>query len=164
MGVKRAVVAALTLILFVAPACGVRPSSVVNGGNAPTDIAEGTPICYVTGEGELVPDHRGEPLETIGQALKILLTTPYPSAGLHSRVGSSKVTLELPITKSSGLITGRLPLDRDDVSGKNGVDQLVCTDLAVRQQAGGSAGTKARFTFAHGADACPRHCPVLPTE
>lgn len=62
------------------------------------------------------------------------------------------------------LVTVRLPLDRDDVSGKSGVDQLVCTVLAVHQQAGGPTSTKERFTFAHGAAVGPRPCPVLPTE
>lgn len=150
--------ASATLVLA---GCGVQPSSVMDGGHAPTGVASGTPVYYVNLQGELVVQRTGQELGTIGQALKLLFGVE-PGDGLRSYVPTSPVTLAFPITRTRDVITIMLPLARVQVRREIGIDQIVCTVLAVHQQAGGSASTTVRLSFTHGPDTRLRHCPVLP--
>ncbi|WP_216205461.1 hypothetical protein [Amycolatopsis aidingensis] len=160
---RKAALAALVVGVLGLSGCGVRPSGVLDGWQAPTGLATGTPVYLVDGSGHLVVQRRGDRLDTIGQAIKMLLTTtPERTGGLRSYAGYSEVALELPVTTADGVITVTLPIDRDEVRNETGVDQLVCTTLAAHQQAGGSPATLARLTFVHGPATEPRHCPVLP--
>lgn len=163
MSTRRTCVIVLAVAALLLTGCGVRPSAPIDGGKAPTGVAAGTPVYYVNDSAELVVQRRGKRLGNIGQAMKYLLTTRTPQPGLHSMVGTSQVTLALPVTRTTGVITVRLPIDRRAVSGEIGMNQLVCTVLAVHQQSGGPAGTRARFIFTHGPPSKPRHCPVLPS-
>ncbi|WP_020672476.1 GerMN domain-containing protein [Amycolatopsis nigrescens] len=160
--IRKALVAALAAAVLGPAGCGVQPSGVLGGTRAPTGLAPGTPVYLVDDAGGLVVQRRGDGLSTIGQAVKMLLTTTRPGPGLHSYAGFSEVALELPITTAGEVITVGLPIDRDDVRREVGIDQLVCTALAVHQQSGGSPATGVRLSFVHGPDTETRHCPVLP--
>lgn len=160
--IRRVLVAPLAAAILTLAGCGVEPSGVLPGGDAPTGLAPGTPVYLLDDTGNLVVQRRGDRLSTIGQAIKMLLATTDPGPGLHSAAGTSDVPLELPITTAGGVITVVLPIDREDVSREAGIDQLVCTALAVHRQSGGSPATRVRLTFVHGPDAGPRGCPVLP--
>ncbi|PXY27840.1 GerMN domain-containing protein [Prauserella muralis] len=160
--IRRVLGAALTAAALALAGCGVGPSGVLGGGQAPTGLAPGTPVYFVDDEGGLVVQRRGDRLSTIGQAMKMLLTTTSPGPGLRSYAGTSQVALELPIATSGDVITVGLPIDRADVRREIGLDQLACTALAVHQQSGGSPATRVRLDFLHGPAAGPRHCPVLP--
>lgn len=162
MRFRRVPAMLLASAALVVAGCGVQPSSVQDGGHAPTGIAAGTPVYYVNDTGKLVTDRRGGRLGTIGQALKMLFSTPHPEPGLRSYVGTSPVILEFPITRTRHVITVMLPIDRSDVRRDIGIEQLVCTALAVHQQSGGPATTTVRLRFTHGPATDPRHCPVLP--
>ncbi|PRX51414.1 hypothetical protein B0I33_101568 [Prauserella shujinwangii] len=162
--IRGALVAALTAAALGLAGCGAGPSGVLDGGEAPTGLAPGTPVYLVDDAGSLVARRRGDRLSTIGQAIKMLLTASEPGPGPRSYAGTSEVALELPIATTGDVITVGLPIDRDDVRREIGIDQLVCTALAVHQQSGGSPATRVRLTFVHGRDTGPRHCPVLPAS
>ncbi|SFQ71191.1 hypothetical protein SAMN05421810_11429 [Amycolatopsis arida] len=160
--IRTVLAVVLAAAVLALAGCGVRPSGVLDGGDAPTGLAPGTPVYLVDDAGNLVVRRRGDQLATIGQATKMLLTTTRLGQGLRSFAGDSDVVLELPVTTTGDVITIGLPIDRDEVRAEIGIDQLVCTALAVHQQSGGSPVTRVRLTFVHGPATEPRHCPVLP--
>lgn len=159
---RRILAAALAALVVVLAGCGVQPSSVLGGRRAPTGVAEGTPVYYVNLRKDLVVHRIGNNLGTIGQALKLLFTVDVDGR-LRSFVPRSPVTLAFPVTKTREVITVMLPIDRGSIKAELGVDQIVCTVLAVHLQSGGPASTAVNVQFVQGFETGPRHCPVLPS-
>ncbi|NHD19471.1 MULTISPECIES: hypothetical protein [Actinopolyspora] len=161
---KRTASALCVLLVVLLTGCTVRPSEVFNGGDAATGIAKGTPVYLLDSEGNLVLRRPTSSLGTIGQALRLLLTGTDPDAGsLHSRVHLDSVptALDIPVTTSGDTITVRLPIPRRRVHGAKGIDQIVCTVLAVHIQRGGDPSSKVVLTFTTDRPTEPRTCPVL---
>lgn len=163
MMIKRIRAALILTILLAVAGCGIEPGPPEDAGHAPTGIAQGSPVYYVNGSGKLVVERVGRNLGTMGKALKLLLAGRHLPAGLHSYVGTSDVGLDFPVTRRSDVVTILMPIARSDVSRKAGIDQIVCTALAVDQQSGGSTSTTVRLRFTEGRGTKPRHCPALPT-
>ncbi|MBP2478392.1 hypothetical protein JOF53_007264 [Crossiella equi] len=152
----RRLLAALLLVPLAA--CGVQPSGVDNGPDAPTGIAPGITLYFLDAQDRLRPEFRRTGnLGSIAEAVSLLLTGP-GSDGLRTGIATTPTT-RVYATTGPGLVTVRLPLARYEVS-EAGVDQVVCTALGVHVQGGGSAATKVQvdFTIDNGPNG-PRTCP-----
>ncbi|MGO1052031.1 hypothetical protein [Crossiella sp. CA198] len=152
----------LAALVLLAAGCGIPPSTVEDGGDAPTGVSPGVTLYFVDGQGRLRPDERHTSnLGSIGEAVSLLLTGPGGEApALHTEITATGPTRVYASTEP-GLITLTLPLARDEVTDR-GVDQVVCTALGVHVQSGGSATTKVQLNFTlPGADPHgPRSCPA----
>jgi hypothetical protein len=141
--------------------CGIAPSGVMVGDEAPTGVAEGMTLYVVDAHGELVPQLReSDRLGSIGDAVSLLLADPI-GTGLHSGIASTDVT-RVEVTVTDDIIRLRLPLPARDVTPL-GADQIVCTALAAHVQRGGSTGTRVEVVFTHpeGGPDRPRTCPLI---
>lgn len=151
--------AAVALLLLAG--CGVRPSGVTDSGAAPTGIAPGSTLYFIDAHGELRPQQRASGrLGTVGEAVTLLLYGPGGS-GMRTGITSDGVTrVETTITDTT--IELRMPVTSEDVTPL-GVDQIVCTALAVHVQGGGSARTTVRLYFTQPAPGSeePRTCPLI---
>ncbi|GAA2786474.1 hypothetical protein [Crossiella cryophila] len=152
----------LAALVLLAAGCAIPPSTVEDGGDAPTGVSPTVTLYFVDAQGRLRPDerHTGN-LGSIGEAVSLLLTGPGGAApALHTEIAVSGTTRVYASTEP-GLITLTLPLTRDEVTDR-GVDQVVCTALGVHVQSGGSATTRVQLSFTHpGADPHgPRTCPA----
>jgi hypothetical protein len=142
--------------------CGVAPTGVDDGGDAPTGLAAGPTLYYVDAAGELAPQPRATGrLGTISEALALLLAGP-AGEGVTTQIDPVDVT-RVQVTIHDDVIALRVPLAQEQTTPL-GVDQIVCTAIAVYVQGGGSTEARVRvlFTIADpGADA-PRRCPLIP--
>ncbi|WP_033337773.1 hypothetical protein [Catenuloplanes japonicus] len=126
--------------------CGVRPSGVITTGEAPTGVAPGVTLYFVTEDGALAPQLRETGrLGTIPEALALLLDASPQDAGLHTEIEAHGVTRVVADTEP-GLIILRLPLADYELTPR-GIDQIVCTTLGVAIQRGEPRTTRVRTTF-----------------
>ncbi|MGW0520005.1 hypothetical protein [Crossiella sp. NPDC003009] len=152
---------ALAALLTLTTGCGIPPSTVEDGGEAPTGVSPTVTLYFVDSLGELRRTERDtDRLGSIGEAIALLLTGPGDERGLHSEIARTGNTL-VSATTEPGLITLVLPLSRAELTDR-GVDQIVCTALGVHVQGGGSATTRVRLRLTlPGADPLgPRTCPA----
>jgi hypothetical protein len=140
--------------------CSLRPSGVVDEGEAPTGVASGVTLYFVDTAGELRPQlRRTGRLGTVHEAVTLLLEGPGGS-GMRTRIATTDVT-RVAVTATDGTIELLVPLAAADVTPL-GIDQIVCTALAAHVQAGGARGTAVRIRFTlpgPGSDA-RRTCPL----
>ncbi|TQL67666.1 hypothetical protein FB381_1548 [Nocardioides albertanoniae] len=160
--VRNACLAVLTLTvltLAALTACGAQDPGVETGAEAPTGLADGTPLYFVRDDRLTLQVRETGRLGTIGDAVSLLLTGPGDS-GLSTAIDEVGVT-RTEVTVSSGVITLRLPLATSEV-GPLGVDQLVCTAVAGHVQAGGSPDIRVRLLFTDVASETgpARTCPL----
>ncbi|MCS7480440.1 hypothetical protein ACFFQW_16950 [Umezawaea endophytica] len=147
---------------LLASGCGVQPSGIVDSGEAPTGVAEGTTLYFVDARGELQPSVlRTERLGTVSEALSLLLSRPGQDASRHTEIAETSVT-RVVVTTETGLIRVLLPLTAEDVTPL-GIDQIVCTALGVHVQSGGTRTMKVRirFTQTTPASEVDRTCPLI---
>ncbi|GAB3447058.1 hypothetical protein [Actinophytocola sediminis] len=151
----------VAVVLVLVAGCGVRPSGVTDAGEAPTGVAPGVTLYFVDSRHELVAQvRRTDRLGTISEAMTLLLSGPGDSA-----VGTEITptgTTRVVVTSEPGTIHLMVPLAVEDVT-PTGVDQIVCTALAVHVQGGGSPVTAVvvRFIQPTPESAVRRTCPVI---
>jgi hypothetical protein len=141
--------------------CGVQPSGVTGAGEAPTGVAPGVTLYFVGAHGGLRPQPRETGhLGTIPEALALLLTGPGGS-GLRTEIASVGTT-RVVATTAPGVIRLITPLTIQDVTPL-GIDQIVCTALAVHVQSGGSRTMKVRVGFTQPTPESDRlrTCPLI---
>jgi hypothetical protein len=147
--------------LVLLAGCGVEPSGVDAGGDAPTGVAPGVNLYFLNANGDLEPQLRETGrLGTVPEALTLLLLGP---GGSEARTEIAQAPLtRVVVTTEPDVIKVNLPLTINDVTPK-GIDQIVCTALGVHVQAGGSRSTRvqARFTLSTTESDVLRTCPVL---
>jgi hypothetical protein len=141
--------------------CGVQPSGVTGGGEAPSGVAPGVTLYFVGARGELRPQlRRTGHLGTISEAMSLLLLGPGDS-DLHTQITSNSST-QVVVTTAPGVIQLMVPLSIHEVTPL-GIDQIVCTALGVHVQGGGSRSTKVqvRFTLQTLESDKRRACPLI---
>jgi hypothetical protein len=141
--------------------CGVQPSGVMRGGEAPTGVAPGVTLYFVDAHGRLRPQlRRTNRLGTISDALSLLLTGPGDS-GLHTEITSAGTTM-VGVTTAPEVIQLSVPLTIHDVTPL-GIDQIVCTVLGVHVQGGGARSTKVKIRFVQPTPESDkqRTCPLI---
>jgi hypothetical protein len=141
--------------------CGVQPSGVTGGGEAPSGVAPGVTLYFVGARGELRPQlRRTGHLGTISEAMSLLLLGPGDS-DLHTQITSNSST-QVVVTTAPGMIQLMVPLSIHEVTPL-GIDQIVCTALGVHVQGGGSRSTKVqvRFTLQTLESDKRRACPLI---
>jgi hypothetical protein len=141
--------------------CGVQPSGVTDGGEAPTGVAPGVTLYFVDADDRLVPQVRPtKRLGSIVDAMSLLLVGPGDS-DVHTEI-MSKPTIPTVVTIKPGLIHLMVPLASYEVTPL-GIDQIVCTALGVHVQSGGSRSTKVQvnFTLATPESDKRRTCPLI---
>ncbi|MEC3976033.1 hypothetical protein [Amycolatopsis sp. H20-H5] len=136
-----ALLAALTL-LTVLTGCGVRPTGVVQAGEAPVGVATG-PMLYFLGEGNVTtaaPRVTGR-LGTVADALTLLFAGQDPeelASGLNTALPPVTPVLEQP---DADVMIVRVPLNTVFLS-RPALDQIACTAIAARVMAGAGAGLR----------------------
>lgn len=149
----------LALALLLA-GCGVDPSGVTDGGEAPTGVAPGVTLYFIDDHDRLRPQLRPTGrLGDISDALALLLDGPGGS-GMRTGIGPVGVTRVI-VDVTPGLIHLRVPLATYEVTPL-GVDQIVCTALGVHVQGGGSRTTRVQVTFTTATPESDKHrtCPL----
>lgn len=155
---------ALAALLLLTAGCGIPPSTVEDGAEAPTGVSPGVTLYFVDTQQRLRPEERRTgSLGSISEALSLLLSGPgSASPELHTEIAETSMTRVYTNT-APGLITVTLPLARRELTDL-GVDQVVCTALGVHVQGGGAPEARVQLSFTipgpdpHG----PRACPALP--
>ncbi|WP_129667941.1 hypothetical protein [Phytoactinopolyspora endophytica] len=140
--------------------CGVEPSGVEDGGEAPTGLAEGTPLFFLDGDGRLQPTmvDSGR-LGTVLGAVQLLMAIDQPSdTSLHSEVpsGNTRPTVE----DAGDYVTIRLPYAGDEISPA-GIDQVICTATAVVAVSGREIDNLEISVLPTHGDVVTRSCPAL---
>lgn len=156
---KRFCLVAAVLLLA---GCGVQPSGVTDGGDAPTGLAPGVTLYFVDAHGELQPQTRPtKRLGTITEALALLLLSGAGNADLHTEITSGGTT-QVIVTATPTVIQLETPLTIQDVTPL-GIDQIVCTALGVQVQGGGSRSMKVRVGFVQTTPESDkqRTCPLI---
>jgi hypothetical protein len=149
----------LCLALLLLAGCGVEPSGVTDGGEAPTGVAPGVTLYFVDEHDQLRPQLREtRRLGTIAEAISLLLTGPSDS-GVRTEIAPAEVTRVQVDTTTPGLIRLQVPLADYEVTPL-GIDQIVCTALGVHVQSGGARDTEVQVALTSGAEE-PRTCPVI---
>ncbi|WP_433871531.1 hypothetical protein [Saccharopolyspora sp. CA-218241] len=140
--------------------CGIEPTGVLEGGEAPTGVAPGVTLYFVDEHGRVRPKPtRSGSLGDVTAAVDLLLRVGDRNlAGLHSELPRVS-SLGPRATVAGRTVTVALPLAMGEV-GPRGVDQVVCTAIGVRRQSGAPAGTKVVLTFTDGSRTEPRACPA----
>ncbi|GLY78852.1 hypothetical protein Airi01_071190 [Actinoallomurus iriomotensis] len=149
------------VVVLLLAGCGVRPSGVADGGEAPTGVAPGVTLYFVGARGELSPQlRRTGHLGGIPEAMALLLSGPGES-GLRTDISASATT-QVVVTVAPGVIRLLVPLSIHEVTPL-GIDQIVCTALGVHIQSGGSKRTEAqvRFTLPTPESDKRRTCPLF---
>lgn len=147
-------------VLMIA-GCGVQPSGVTDGGEAPTGVAPGATLYFVNAHDELVPDPRATGrLDTVAAALSLLLLGPGGS-DLRTEIAPTTNT-QVVVTATPGVLQLRVPLAPREVTPL-GIDQIVCTALGVHVQSGGATSTAVRidFTLPYPGSDARRTCPLI---
>ena len=151
----------LAATVFLLAGCGIRPSEVTDGGEAPTGVAPGMTLYFVDAHEQLRPQlHPTGHLGTISDALALLLSAPVGS-GLHTEIAPTSVT-RVYVTPTTDVLQLSVPLTIDDVTPL-GIDQIVCTALGVHVQSGGNRGTKVQVRFVQTTPESDkaRTCPLI---
>jgi hypothetical protein len=154
----------LTAVALLLAGCGIQPSGVTDAGQAPTGVASEMALYFVDAHNQLRPQFRKtDRLETISDAISLLLTGPGPDSPLQTEIAS--VPAGIPrgtVTTAPGLIQLQVPFTVHDVTPL-GIDQIVCTALAAYVQAGGPKSTKVQvnFTLPTPESARERTCPLI---
>lgn len=147
-------------VLLVA-GCGVDPSGVTDGGEAPTGVAPGVTLYFVDAHDRLQPQlRRTGRLGGISDALALLLAGPGGS-DMRTGIAPAEVTRVI-VDVTPGLIHLRVPLATYEVTPL-GIDQIVCTALGVHIQSGGARTTRVQVTFTSATPESDKHrtCPLL---
>jgi len=151
----------LAATVFLLAGCGVQPSGVTDGGEAPTGVAPGITLYLVDAHGQLRPDPRPTGhLGSISDALALLLSVPSGSDP-HTEIAPTPVT-RVSVTPTTDALQLSVPLTIDDVTPL-GIDQIVCTALGAHVQAGGDRSTKVQVRFVQPTpESDPaRTCPLI---
>jgi hypothetical protein len=148
-------------VLLLLAGCGIEPSGVTDGGDAPTGVAPGMTLYFIDAGGALTPQqHDTDSLGTISDALSLLLASP-DSPERRTEIADVGVT-RVGVVVDGDTIELRVPLAGRDVTPR-GIDQIVCTAIAAHVQRGGSLDSTVRIIFTvagPGADRA-RTCPVI---
>jgi hypothetical protein len=150
----------LVVVLLLA-GCGIQPSGVTDAGEAPTGVAPGVTLYFVDAHEELRPQlRRTDRLGGIAEALALLLTGPGDSE-VRSEI-AAPATTRVVVTSTPTTIRLMVPLTVDDVTPR-GIDQIVCTALAVHVQGGGARTARVVVRFVQPApeSEVARTCPLL---
>ena len=151
----------LIAVVLLLAGCGVRPSGVGDGGEAPTGVAPGVTLYFVDGHERLRPQPRPTGhLGSISEALALLLTGPGGS-DLHTEIAPVSAT-RVSVTPTTEVIELMVPLTIQDVTPL-GIDQIVCTALAVHVQGGGAKSMQVRVGFVQPTPESDkkRTCPLI---
>ncbi|AHH98948.1 hypothetical protein GCM10010174_48240 [Kutzneria viridogrisea] len=151
----------LAVVVLLLAGCGVQPSWVTAGGEAPTGVAPGVTLYFVDAHEQLRPQLRPTGhLGAISEAAALLLTGP-GNSDLHTEIASQAVT-QVVVTTTPGVIQLLVPLTIHDMSPL-GIDQIVCTALGVHVQGGGARNMKVqvRFTQPTPESDKQRTCPLI---
>jgi hypothetical protein len=151
----------LAATVFLLAGCGVQPSDVTDGGEAPTGVAPGMTLYLVDAQEQLRPElRRTGHLGSISDALALLLSVPSGS-DLHTEIAPTPVTT-VYVTPTTDVLQLSVPLTIDDVTPL-GIDQIVCTALGVHVQGGGNRGTKVQVRFVQTTPESDkqRTCPLI---
>ncbi len=154
----------LAATVFLLAGCGVQPSGVTDGGEAPTGVAPGITLYLVDAHGQLRPDPRPTGhLGSISDALALLLSVPGGSDP-HTEIAPTPVT-RVSVTPTTGALQLSVPLTIHDVTPL-GIDQIVCTALGAHVQAGGDRSTKVQVRFVQPTPESDklRTCPLITTR
>lgn len=155
---KRIWLVAAALLLT---GCGIQPSEVAVGGDAPTGVAPGVTLYFVDVHEQLRPQPRPTGhLGSISEALALLLTGAGGS-GLHTEIAPTSVT-RVYVRPTTDVIELVVPLTVQDVTPL-GIDQIVCTALGVHVQGGGARSMKVRVRFTEPTPESDkqRTCPLI---
>jgi hypothetical protein len=150
---------AVTVLLLAG--CGVQPSGVIAGGEAPTGVAPGVTLYFVDAHNELRPQlRRTDRLGTIAEAMSLLLSE-FDDPDLHTEIRSI-TTARVVVTTTPDVIQLVVPLAIRDVTPL-GIDQIVCTALGVHVQGGGkrSMRVQVHFTLDTPESDKRRTCPLI---
>ncbi|SDK04203.1 hypothetical protein SAMN04488074_104100 [Lentzea albidocapillata subsp. violacea] len=149
------------VVALLVAGCGVQPSGVDDGGEAPTGVAPGVTLYFVDARGELQPQLRETGrLGTVSEALNLLLLGP---GGSNLRTEIAPVsTPRVVVTTAPDVIRLLVPLAADEVTPR-GIGQIVCTTLGVHVQSGGARDMKVqiRFTQTTPESDVERTCPLI---
>ena len=151
----------LVVAVLLLAGCGVQPSGVTDGGEAPTGVAPGVTLYFVDAHNELRPQlRRTDRLGTISEAMSLLLSGAGGS-DLHTEIAST-TTPRVAVYTTPGVIQLSVPLTIHEVTPL-GIDQIVCTALGVLVQGGGSRSMRVqvRFTQPTPESDKQRTCPVI---
>ena len=151
----------LAVAVLLLAGCGVQPSEVTDGGEAPTGVAPGVTLYFVDAQGELRPQlRRTDRLGSISEAMSLLLLGLRDS-DLHTEIAYDAST-QVVVTTTPGVIRLLVPLTIDDVTPL-GIDQIVCTALGVHVQGGGSRSTTVQVDFTQPTPESDklRTCPLI---
>ncbi|ASO21114.1 hypothetical protein FHR81_002081 [Actinoalloteichus hoggarensis] len=152
---------AVVVAILLSTGCGVSPSEVTDGGDAPTGLAPGVTLYFVDSNGALAPRLRETGrLGTISEAVSLLLDGP-GDFDLDTEIAATEVT-RVRVDTEPELIRLMVPLADYEVTS-SGIDQIVCTAVGAHVQAGGSPRTRVqvRFTQHTPESDVRRTCPLL---
>ncbi|WP_158895642.1 hypothetical protein [Amycolatopsis anabasis] len=140
--------------------CGIEPTGVLDGGDAPTGVAPGVTLYFVDVQGNLQPSLvESKRLGDVTNAVDLLLRVGAQSRqGLRSDL-PQVTSLGPEVTIADTTVTVTVPLARGEM-GPRGADQLICTALGVLRQSGNTRVTKAVVSFTIGGQTEPRACPA----
>ncbi|XRQ08567.1 hypothetical protein ACN3XK_70740 [Actinomadura welshii] len=149
------------LAVLLLAGCGIQPSGVNDGGEAPTGVAPGVTLYFIDANGELRPQPREtRHLGSISEALTLLLTGP---GGSNLRTGIALVDPKrVVVVTTPDAIRLMTPLTIQQVTPL-GIDQIVCTALGVHVQSGGSRDMKVQVGFVQPTPESDRlrTCPLI---
>lgn len=151
----------LVAAVFLLAGCGVQPSGVSDGGEAPTGVAPGVTLYFVDAHEQLRPQLRPTGhLGPVSEALALLLTGPGGS-DLHTEIAPTPVT-RVYAAPATDVIDLSVPLTIRDVTPL-GIDQIVCTALGVHVQGGGAKSMQVRIRFVQPTPESDkqRTCPLI---
>ena len=152
----------LVVAVLLLAGCGVQPSGVTDGGEAPTGVAPGMTLYFVDAHNELRPQLRETGhLGTISEAMSLLLSGAGDS-DLHTEIASTATSRVAAVITTPGVIELLVPLTIHEVTPL-GIDQIVCTALGVLVQGGGSRSMRVQVHFIQPTPESDkqRTCPVI---
>ncbi|GAA5047081.1 hypothetical protein HNP84_000440 [Thermocatellispora tengchongensis] len=153
-------VLAVPAVLLLA-GCGIQPSGVTGGGQAPAGVAPGVTLYFIDAHSRLQPQFRQTGrLGSISEALALLLTGPGYS-GLRTGIAPTTVT-RVGVATTPGVTEIHVPFTANEMTSL-GIDQIVCTALGVHVQSGGSRSMKVRIIFTQSTPESNklRTCPLI---
>ena len=137
-------------LLAVLTACGVRPTGVVQAGEAPAGVGTGPVLYFLTPEGRTIaaPRVTGR-LGTVEGALNLLFAGPDQQERARGlTTGVPYVTPAFEALDASVMVV-RLPVDKLFL-GQPAVDQIACTAIVARIMAGAGTGVRVSVFGADG--------------
>jgi hypothetical protein len=153
---------AVLLAAGIGAGCGVQPSGIITGRQAPTLPAAGMPLYFMAHGHLTVVVHPVAPRPTPSGALTALAHGP--TQGERALGYSSEVPRDLRLgTIRPGPAGTTVGLSRDVATlSSTAVDQIVCTLAGVTTPAAGSTGRRAAplTLTGHGHSRGPHVCPL----